>query len=234
ESLFARIIEKGLKYAFATNNSTKSVDTYVGLLTEFNIPVNKDQVNTSATVTAKYLQSRFQTGTELFVIGMDGLRSTLLRAGFKIGIKSPSAVVVGLDDTFDYQTLKLAADLVRAGIPFIGTNPDVSLPTPTGFNPGTGSILASIEAASGMSPVIIGKPQAAIFQAALQNLGTSPEQTLVIGDRVDTDIAGGQAAGCKVGLVLSGASSLSQARTWQPAIDFIADDLTNLIEELNE
>ena len=234
ESLFARINEKRLNYAFATNNSTKSVETYVSLLSDVGIPVTKDQVFTSATVTAKYLESKFQSGCELFVIGMDGLKFTLMQTGFKIGTKTPSAVVVGLDDTFNYKTLKMAADLVRDGTPFIGTNPDVSLPTPTGFNPGTGSILAAIEAASGVIPEIIGKPQAAIFQAALQSLGTPPSRTLVIGDRVETDIAGGQAAGCKVGLVLSGTSSLKQGREWEPAIDFIAEDLTNLIEDLNE
>ena len=142
--------------------------------------------------------------------------------------------MVGLDDTFDYASLKLASDLVRKGIPFIGTNPDVSLPTPGGFNPGTGSLLAAIEAASGVPPVIIGKPQAEIFKFALQGLGAHPENTLVIGDRLETDIAGGQNIGCKVGVVLSGVTSRPRAEAWQPGIDFIADDLTSLIEALHD
>ena len=233
EQLFARINAMGLKYAFATNNSTKTVDTYVDLLTGFGIPVTEDQVFTSGSVTAQYLVRLFPTGGHLFVVGMPGLKETLNRAGFGIGGQEPLAVVVGLDETFDYQALKTASDFVRQGVPFIGTNPDVSLPTPTGFNPGTGSLLAAVQAASGVKPQVIGKPKADIFTFALERLGTDREHTLVIGDRLETDIAGGQAAGCKVGVVLTGVSNADMARRWRPEVDIIADDLTALIEELD-
>ena len=233
ENLFSTITARGLKYAFATNNSTKTIETYVDLLREYGIPVGPDQVFTSGSVTAQYLVKRFPEGGNVFVVGMPGLKQTVNQAGFGLDGRDPIAVIVGLDETFDYQTLKSASDLVRQGVPFIGTNPDVSLPTPHGFNPGTGSLLAAIQAAAGVEPQIIGKPKAEIFRFALERLGITPEDALVVGDRLETDIAGGQAAGCQVGVVLTGVSDAAMAREWRPAVDYIADDLTSLVEEIN-
>lgn len=233
ENLFSRITARGLKYAFATNNSTKTIETYVELLREYGIPVGEDQVFTSGSVTAQYLLKRFPEGGNVFVVGMPGLKQTVNQAGFGLDGGDPLAVVVGLDETFDYQTLKTASDFVRQGVPFIGTNPDVSLPTPQGFNPGTGSLLVAIQAASGVEPVIIGKPKAEIFSFAFERLAVTPENALVIGDRLETDIAGGQAAGCQVGVVLTGVSDARAAREWRPTVDYIAEDLTSLIEEID-
>jgi len=233
EKIFRRINQAGLEYAFATNNSTKTKATYLELLNGFGVPTASQQLNTSGSVTANILRDELPTGSELFVIGMSGLNEILLEANFTIGDTSPSAVVVGLDEHVTYQDIKLAADLARAGIPFIGTNPDVALPTPEGLNPGTGSILAAIEAASGVSPRIIGKPQPTIFRHALGYLKTAPKETIVIGDRLSTDIAGGQNAGFKVGCVLSGVTTRKEAREWRPRIDVIAKDLSSLVEVLD-
>jgi 4-nitrophenyl phosphatase len=232
EVLFTRVVELGIKYAFATNNSTKTTSTYLELLTSFGVPVSQEQLFTSGSVTADTLKAELSPGSELFVIGMPGLITTLKDAGFSIGERNPAVVVVGLDEHFTYQDVKVAADFVRDGIPFIGTNPDAALPTPQGLNPGTGSILAAIEVASGVSPIIIGKPQPTIFENALRSLKTDPTETLVVGDRLSTDIAGGQAAGCKVACVLSGVTTRSEADSWSPPVDFIAKDLTALIEEI--
>jgi 4-nitrophenyl phosphatase len=232
-SLFQRIVARRINYAFATNNSTKTISTYLHLLTGLGVPVTDQQLFTSGSVTANYLQHELKAGSEVFVIGMPGLKKTLINAGFTIGQQSPSAVVVGLDEQFTYGDIKIAVDLVRTGIPFIGTNPDVAIPTPAGLIPGTGSILAAIETASGISPIIIGKPKPTIFQNAIKALKVSPSETLVVGDRLSTDIAGGQSAGCRVGLVLSGVTNLVEAKKWRPTIDFIADDLTALIEEIH-
>ncbi len=110
-----------------------------------------------------------------------------------------------------YQKLSRATLHIRAGAPFYGTNPDKTFPTPQGLVPGAGSILAAIEAATDVKPIIIGKPQPAMMYMALEKLGTLPEETLVVGDRLETDIAAGQAAGCKTALVLSGVSTKQQA-----------------------
>ena len=98
--------------------------------------------------------------------------------------------------------------------------------------PGAGSILAAIEAATSVEPVIVGKPQPAMMHMALEKLGTTSEETLVVGDRLETDIAAGQAAGCRTALVLSGVSTKQQEEDWQPAPDFIVADLASLVESL--
>ena len=234
QAIFQRINETGFKYAFATNNSTKTVASYVDLLNGLGIPVIGDQVFTSGLVTAHILLSTLSPGSELYVIGMPGLMETLTEKGFEVGFNSPAAVVVGLDETLTYEKLKIAVSLVMNDLPFFGTNPDVAIPTPDGLHPGAGSILAAIESASGVSPKIIGKPQPTIFECALEFLQTSPAETLVIGDRLSTDIAGGQVAGCQTGLVLSGVTEFNEAITWRPKIDFISDDLASLVEALFE
>jgi 4-nitrophenyl phosphatase len=119
--------------------------------------------------------------------------------------------------------------LIRAGIPFIGTNPDLTYPTPDGQVPGAGAVLALLDAASGIHPLILGKPGTAIYHICLERLGTKPGETLVVGDRIETDIAGGQAAGCPTALVLSGVATIEQARKWQPPPDWIGQDLETLV-----
>ena len=232
KEIFDHISSMGFKYTFATNNSTRAKSTYQSHLTEIGIPVTENQIITSGSLAAETLAKIFPSRGEVFIIGMDGLTQAMHEAGFFHGNKEPLAVVVGLDENFDYQNLLTASNLIRAGIPFYGTNPDITLPTPTGLHPGTGSILAAIEAASSIKPLILGKPKPAMFQIALDRMSLKPTHTLVIGDRLETDIAGGQAAGCKVGLVLSGVTNSSQANSWDPAIDIIAEDLETLVKGL--
>ena len=122
--------------------------------------------------------------------------------------------------------------LIRSGVPFIGTNPDRTFPTPEGQVPGAGSILATIEAATDTTPLVIGKPNPAMYQYALDRLGTTPQETLVVGDRLETDIAGAQELGCPSALVLSGVTSEEDAWAWNPPPEIISDNLTNVIREL--
>ena len=119
---------------------------------------------------------------------------------------------------------------IRAGARFYATNPDKTFPTPDGLVPGAGAILASIVAATDVQPIIIGKPKPAMMYMALENLGTTPGEALVVGDRLETDIAAGQAAGCKTALVLSGVSTREQAENWKPSPDFIFDDLSSIMD----
>ena len=152
--------------------------------------------------------------------------------GFVHSSNNPLAVVAGLDRNVTYEKINQATYLINKGTPFIGTNPDKSLPTPEGFAPGAGSILAAIEAATNVQPEIIGKPQPTMFLHALNHLDEKPENTLVIGDRLETDIAGGQLAGCRTALVLSGVTTKEMAEKWKPGPDFIAENLNELIEIL--
>lgn len=228
--IFQTIRERGLGYAFATNNSTSTVDKYLELLHQNGIPVTADKIITSATATANILSDRHPAGGNIFVVGMDGLEKTLEQFGFTVSPEDAKAVVVGMDRTITYEKLKTATLLIRKGVPFIGTNPDRTFPSPEGLIPGAGSMLAALEAATGQSPLIIGKPKATIFNQAIDILGEAPENVLVIGDRLETDIAGGQAAGCRCALVLSGVSTRGMGEAWMPKVDYIAQDLTALLD----
>ena len=230
--IFANIHANGLALAFATNNSSTTVEQYVKKLDGFGVGVNTRQVITSGLVTAEYLGGKFSDGITIYVIGEEGLLSALKGGGFKVGKMDAEIVVVGLDRRVNYEKLKTAAFLIQHGALFIGTNPDTTLPTPDGLAPGAGSIIAAIEAATGISATIIGKPKPLMFQQALRRLGTSPNETLVVGDRLETDIAGGQAAGCKTALVLSGVTTKEMADLWSPAPDLIATELGELVDQL--
>jgi 4-nitrophenyl phosphatase len=232
ESIFSLIKQKGIKYCFATNNSSKSVGEYIERFEEFKIPANEEQVFTSGQVTADLLKDRFPDGGNIFVVGMEGLVHTLNQHGFNNSSKDPIAVVVGFDKKLTYEKLRKATLLIRQGVSFIGTNGDKTFPNPEGLVPGAGSILAALVASTNIEPEIIGKPHPTMFLQALKYLRQKPEEVLVIGDRLETDIAGGQAAGCKTAVVLSGVSTQEMINRWKPSPDLIAEDLTHIAEML--
>jgi 4-nitrophenyl phosphatase len=231
-NIFGKLTQKKIKYCFATNNSSKTVDSYQKLLQELGVTVSREQIFTSAKSTAEMLATQHPQGGNVFVVGMPGLIETLEEYSFTNSPRAPLAVVVGLDYTVSYEKLQTATLLIRSGVPFIGTNPDKTFPTPEGQIPGAGAIIAAISAATDTEAVIIGKPQTTIFHNAMQFLDEEPQNILVVGDRLETDIAGGQAAGCKTAVTLSGVSTREQATSWTPTPDFIAEDLAALAERL--
>jgi len=231
-ALFACFDELGLKCIFATNNSSLTVEQYVDKLTAFGIPAQPWQIVTSGTATADYLHEKHPDGGKLYILGADGLHQTLEAHGFTHSDESPLAVVVGFDRGINYDKLTTATLLIRGGVPFIGTNPDHTFPSPQGLVPGAGAVLAAIQAATNVEPLIFGKPQPAMFERAIERLGIAPQETLVVGDRLETDIAGGQAAACPTAVVLTGVATRSQASQWSPAPDLILPDLTTLADKL--
>jgi len=230
QKIFNKIESRGIRYVFATNNSTNTVEKYVELLSQNGIGVNAENVFTSATATAKYLQKLHPDGGNVYVVGMNGLEKTLQNHGFEVTSDDPLAVVVGMDQSLTYEKLRIATLLIRSGVPFIGTNPDKTFPSPDGLIPGAGSMLAAIQAATDQQPEIIGKPKPTMFLQAIESLGENPENVLVVGDRLETDIAGGQAANCKCGLVLTGVSTRAMGDAWTPQIEYIAENLDTLID----
>jgi 4-nitrophenyl phosphatase len=211
---------QGLPVALATNNSSRHPSHFISKLAKFDIhTVPQDAIVTSGTATADYLHQQFGDDVRVYLIGMDGLAQVLTEAGIEVmRSASPddaerlSAVVVGIDFDFNYEKARLATLLIRAGVPFIGTNPDTSFPAPEGLLPGAGSLVQMIAAASDTEPVIIGKPARAMFEMALQRMGT-PEgvpnfaHTLMIGDRLNTDIEGALALGMPTALVMTGVTN---------------------------
>lgn len=233
-STFSRIRERGLKFVFATNNSTRTSEQYVARLKEFGVDVEPWQVVTSSHAAAHTLAQRFQPGTKVFMVGEDGIRMALEEKGFEIlpveDAPLAEAVVMGIDRSVNFQKLSEAALLVRRGIPFYATNPDKTFPTPRGEVPGAGAWYSIVVTATGVEPTVAGKPFPFLMELSLEKLGTDKKETLVVGDRLETDIAAGQAVGCPTALVLSGVSTREQADLWRPQIDFIVNDLAALVE----
>jgi 4-nitrophenyl phosphatase len=233
-AVFNRLRERGIKFVFATNNSTKTSGQYVTRLKEFGVQAEPWQVVTSSQAAAHALSQKFPRGTKVFIIGEDGVRIPLEEKGFEIvSVKNApqaQAIVIGMDRGITFQKAVEATLLARKGIPFYATNMDKTFPTPRGQIPGAGAWVSVITTATNVEPIVVGKPFPFLMDLSLARLGTRKEETLVIGDRLETDIAAGQAVGCPTALVLSGVSTKGQAEQWNPKIDFIADDLSSLIE----
>jgi 4-nitrophenyl phosphatase len=228
--IFRRFKEVGLKVVLATNNGTKTPDQYVEKMASFGVPIKKEQIVTSAMALAYLLRKRFPQGGPVYIVGEAGLTTTLQDAGFYQAEKDVLAVAAGMDRAIDFWKLKRATLLIRAGAPFYFTNPDRTYPTPEGLIPGAGSIQAALETATDIQAIIAGKPSPALFEFSLERLGTLPQETLVVGDRLETDILGGQNAGCKTAAVLSGIVTREEAESWTPAIDLILPELGDLVK----
>jgi 4-nitrophenyl phosphatase len=231
-ALFSLLDHKKLPFILATNNSTITIEQYIQKINSFKAVIHEHQIITAGIATAKYLKNLYPHGGPLYIIGEAGLHETLRREGFYQSEKSPTAVVVGLNRSITYEMLKIATILIRNGTQFIATNTDRTLPTPEGLIPGAGAITSSLEASTGQKPIVIGKPSSFLYEVALERLKLPAQSTLVIGDRLETDIAGGQALGCQTALVLSGASSLREFNEWTPKPDFVASDIIELVNNI--
>ena len=233
-AIFSRIRERGLKFVFATNNSTRTSEQYVSRLQSFGLEVEPWQVVTSAQAAAHGLSQKFPRGTKVFMIGEAGVHNALEEKGFEIlsveNAPDAEAVLMGMDREVNFQKMAEATLLIRKGIPFYVTNPDKTFPTPRGEIPGAGAWYSVVVTATGVEPIVAGKPFPFLMDLALEKLGTRKEETLVVGDRIETDIAGGQGVGCPTALVLSGVSTKLQAENWQPRVDLVANDLSSLMD----
>ena len=228
--IFEKIYQLNWQVSLATNNASRSVAQHREKLHKFGVELKPEQIITSGEATASYLQQRYPNGGNVFVVGESALEETLADKGFTISEKDVVAVVASFDRQLTYEKLKRAALLIRAGAPLIATNADLTFPMPEGLIPGAGSILASIVAATQAKPTIIGKPEPEMYNLAIARMQAPEEATLVVGDRLETDIAGAQMIGCQTALVLSGVTSLQSAESWQPSPDWVAEDLTALIK----
>lgn len=229
---FAAIRRLGWQAALATNNATRTVAQYQDKLSGFGVELAAGQIVNSSQAVLHYLRQLHPQGGAVYVVGEQALVDTLAEGGFfhRDSGEDALAVIGSLDRGFSYARLERAATLIRRGAPFLGTNPDLTFPAPGGLVPGAGAMLAAIKAASGERPLILGKPAPRMYRVALERMGVLPQRTLVVGDRLETDIAGAQQIGCRAALVLSGVSSLAEAQAWTPAPDIIAPDLSALLE----
>jgi 4-nitrophenyl phosphatase len=225
----------GIQFVLATNNASKSTEEYVEKLAQFDVKVYPEEILTSPQATAAYL-SQHAPNARIYVIGEPGLVSELTRKGLAVvSGDSPAGathVVVGWDRQLTYAKLVDACLLVRAGATFIGTNPDVTYPDARGIIPGNGATLAALRVSTDVEPIIIGKPQPEMMIQAMRRMGSTPENTAVLGDRLDTDILGGINAGLTTLLVLSGVTSGDVATAHPVKPDYIFQDIREIAANL--
>lgn len=233
-ALFDFFTVAGLPFVLATNNSTRTVQDYIRKLAGFGITAGPDNVVTSATATADYLRAHYDSGLRVHVVGEAGLHQILLEAGFPVNMVAADVVVAGMDRDITYEKLRRAATFIRNGARFIGTNGDLTFPMPDGLAPGAGTVLAALEAASGQAPFVIGKPAPTMFEMALSRLGVAPDRAIMIGDRLETDILGGQRAGMSTALVMSGVTTPEILAESEIQPDAVFEDLRDLLAAWQE
>jgi 4-nitrophenyl phosphatase len=221
---------RGLKFLLVTNNSTASPELVAERLHGMGIDVLPQEILTSAQAAAAYVRAHAPAGARVRIIGETGLRQAAAAEGLLLaddGDSSVEWVIAGLDRDFDYAKLTCATRAILAGARFVATNADALLPVEGGqVIPGAGSIVAAIQTATAVVPVVVGKPEPGLFEHGLHRLGDlRSEQVAMIGDRLDTDVVGGQRAGLRTILVLSGVTTAAQARAASSQPDAIAPDL---------
>ncbi len=209
QDFFTLIRELDLAYVLVTNNSSRTPEQYVHKLDEMGVETSADHILNSAVATARYVAEQ-KPGASVYAIGAQGVRHALASCGLVCydaeTTQKADFVVVGWDRQLTWQKLATATRLILEGATFVSTNPDRTFPLETSLAPGNGAQTAALQAATGIEPTIVGKPAAPLYRQALERMGTTPETTLVIGDRLDTDILGGVRLGMPTALVLTGIS----------------------------
>ena len=204
--LLSAIRENGSRYIFVTNNSSKGVEDYIKKLMDMGISADYDEFLTSSQATAWYLKKHYP-GKRLYVCGTRSLQDELRRAGFALTdrIDDTECIVMGFDTELTFRKLEDVSKLLcTRELPYIATNPDYVCPTEFGSVPDCGSVCDMLYNVSGKRPVVVGKPEPLMAQLAMEKFDCRPEETVVVGDRIYTDIKSGLNAGCQTILVMSG------------------------------
>jgi 4-nitrophenyl phosphatase len=229
EGFFGFLRQNDIAFMLGTNNASRTPEQYAAKLAGFGVEVWLTSILTSSLVAAAYLDDIAPSGSRVYAIGEDGLQRALEEQGFVLGSEGAEYVVVGWDRELNWEKLRTASLLIHEGAAFIGTNPDVTFPTKQGPAPGNGAILAALEAATGVSPVVTGKPEPRMYEEALRRMEATPETTAMVGDRIDTDIAGAARQGMTTVLTLSGISTAEEARASPISPDLICEDISDLM-----
>ena len=228
--------ERGRKVVFISNKPLQTREDYAEKLTRFGIPTGPNEVINSTLVMINYLKKN-ASHARIFVVGEAPFIEELKKAGFLITEepKEIDYVVVAFDRTFDYRKLNIAFQAIKLGAHFIATNPDRTCPVEGGEIPDCAGMIAAIEAVTGKKvEVIVGKPSPVMIQAALDVMGLKPEDCILIGDRLETDIKMGKEAGIATGIVLTGVTDERTLKETSIPPDFVFQsiaDVENLLIE---
>lgn len=218
-----------IEYSFVTNNSSQSRADYCSKLQRLGVPAHADQIYTSAAGAMDYIRQTFPGVSRLALLGTPSLCDEFVAAGFVVDWATPEAVVVAFDTTLDYQRLCRTAYWIQQGLPFIATHPDLICPTdqPTVLVD-CGAVCAALSAATGRHPVVLGKPSPVVLQQICSRHGLTPDQVVMVGDRLYTDMAMARSAGCVSVLVLTGEATRTEATEMYSPPDLIVEDVGEL------
>jgi len=233
EDLLSYLDQESRPYFFLTNNSSRSRVDYSIKLAKYGLDIPLEKIFSSGMATAIFLKKQ-NPGSKIYLVGTPSLEEEFRTYGFQLVDDDPDYAVLGFDTTLTYQKIWKFCDFVNEGIPYIATHPDINCPTPDGFMPDIGAMMAMIQSSTGkVADIVVGKPNPPMVEAIVELTGFEPGQLTMVGDRLYTDIAMGK-AGIHTVLVLSGETKredLSKA-PWQP--DLVCEDLRELLDVLRE
>ncbi|MGB9614832.1 MAG: HAD-IIA family hydrolase [Fervidobacterium sp.] len=209
---FVNVVESlGKKFLFLTNNSNRTINSYVEEFKSFGFNLSSDQFVTAGVATAQYLYEEFGPA-RVYIVGTDEIKQEFRRIGLNVVEEEPEIVVVTFDKTLTYEKIKKATLFVSRGALFVVTNPDLNCPSEEGPLPDAGAIASVVRKASGVYPnIVFGKPEPKLLEMVMRHYNISPSETCMIGDRLYTDIIAGIQAGTWTVLVLTGEATKEQA-----------------------
>ena len=226
-----RCQEKGIKRFFLSNNSSRSVSQYLKKLAAFGIPATKEDVLLSTHDLLSWLKNADVSQT--WLVGTEGMREMLEQQGIATNSPNPQYVVLGYDTEVSYQKISQASIFLHAGIPLVASHPDMVCPSPDGGLPDVGAYLAMFKATTGIEPEhITGKPNAGMILHKIEELGLQPERCAMVGDRLYTDIAMANRAGCVGVLVLSGEATMADVAQLEDGAEQRPHIIVNSVAEL--
>ena len=228
EDFLKELQDNDINYMVLTNNSIFTPRDLAARLSLSGIDIPSDRIWTSALATAAFLDEQNPNGTA-YVVGETGLTTAIHEAGYILTDANPDYVVLGETRTYSFEAITKAINLILKGAKFICTNPDNTGPSPEGVLPATGSVASLIMASTGKEPYYIGKPNPMMMRSALRAMGAHSEETVMIGDRMDTDVKSGLEAGMHTFLVLSGISNAKEADRWPYRPSRIIDSVGALV-----
>lgn len=222
-----RLQESGRRFLFLTNNSKNTPLDFQRKLERMGLNVSAEHYFTSALATAAFLHSQKPDGSA-FVIGEAGLSHALYQVGYSLSEVDPDYVVLGDTPSYDYAKIVRAVRLILGGAKFIATNPDVTGPEEEGIHPACGALAAPIERATGKQAYYVGKPNPLMMRSALRRLDAHSENTIMVGDRMDTDILSGVGAGMETVLVLTGVTTREELARFSYQPNRVVESLAEL------
>jgi NagD protein len=226
-----RLRARGAPFLVLTNNSMYTPRDLAARLRRNGLEVPEEAIWTSALATANLLESQ-RPGGSAYVVGEAGLTTALHQVGYTLTDNDPDYVVLGETRTYSFVRITHAIRLVLAGARFIATNPDPTGPAPEGPLPATGSVAALISRATGIAPYFVGKPNPLMMRYGLNAIGAHSETTVMIGDRLDTDIVAGLEAGMYTVLVLTGSTTCEEVDAYPYRPSRIVESVEDLVAEI--